>query len=236
MRRVADASAMEQAELDWRGSFARLILQMGARQQGLEPNRTQVDLRHRCLICCCLCAPTELNLFNTPIPPWVPGAAKRKHLTEYLTKLGTPLPNEGEARYYSSQSYTVNEGMTFHGTLDDIFKDAPATKPDVVSEEKSELARVAEELQKCQSQLSQLIEHVHGGRDQVTSPGITGNGMGGPGKAPTEGEIDDAPSHLSAEKAKLKKRRAKSSAPPISAGLTAPEVTIQDPTFFYQRE
>jgi len=162
---------MEQAELDWRGSFARLILQMGARQQGLEPNRTPVDLRHRCLICCCLCAPTELNLFNTPIPPWVPGAAKRKHLTEYLTKLGTPLPNEGEARYYSSQSYTVNEGMTFHGTLDDIFKDAPATKPDVVSEEKSELARVAEELQNCQSQLSQLIEHVHGGRDQAL-PGM----------------------------------------------------------------
>lgn len=235
MRRGADASAMEQAELDWRGSFARLILQMGARQQGLKPNRTPVDLRHRCLICCCLCAPAELNLFNTPIPPWVPGAAKRKHLTEYLTKLGTPLPNEGEAHYYSSQSYTVNEGMTFHGTLDDIFKDAPrATKPDVVSEEKSELARIADELQNCQSQLSQLIEHVHGGRDQASA----GNGMGGPGKAPTELEIDDNPSHLPAEKAKPKKRRVlrpKPSTEP-SAGVTAPEVPIQDPTFFYHRE
>ena len=232
MRRGADASAMEQAELEWRGSFARLILQMGARQQGLEPNRTPVHLRHRCLICCCLCALTELNLFNTPVPSWVPGAAKRKHLTEYLTKLGTPLPNEGEARYYSSQSYTVNEGIAFHGTLDDIFKDAPATKPDVVSEEKSELARVADELQNCQSQLSQLIEHVHGGRDQASAR----NGMDGPGKAPTECEIDDAPSHLSAEKAKPKKRRAKRSTSPIYASVTAPEVAIQDPTCFYHRE
>lgn len=28
-------------------------------------------------------------------------------------------------RYYSFQSYTVSEGMVLHGTLDDIFKDAP---------------------------------------------------------------------------------------------------------------
>jgi len=44
LRRAADASAMEQATLEWRAEFARLILKMGARPQGLEPIRTPVAL------------------------------------------------------------------------------------------------------------------------------------------------------------------------------------------------
>ena len=56
---------------------------------------------------------------------WLPYAAKRTAYVERLTKLGTTLPGEGDARYYSFQSYTVSEGMELHGTLGDIFKDAP---------------------------------------------------------------------------------------------------------------
>jgi hypothetical protein len=66
----------------------------------------------------------ELSTFNTPMT-WLPYAAKRTAYVERLTKLGTTLPGEGDARYYSFQSYTVSEGMELHGTLGDIFKDAP---------------------------------------------------------------------------------------------------------------
>jgi len=195
------ASAMEQATLEWRAEFARLILKM------------------------------ELNLFNTPIPPWVPGAAKRKHLTERLTKLGAEIPDEGEKRYYGFQSYTVNEGMQLHGTLDDIFKDAPKIEEDERAEdhaeEMSELAGVAANVRQCQSQLSQLIR-LQGGREQA--PAANGTHASSPdrraredhprrsssGKAPSEGESDG---EGAGKKVKPKKRRPRSIvAPPGGVG------------------
>ena len=51
------------------------------------------------------------------MPPWVPGAAKRKRFVERLTKLGTVLPGEGEMRYYGFKSYAVSEGMELHGNV-----------------------------------------------------------------------------------------------------------------------
>ena len=106
---------------------------------------------------------------------WLPGVAKRTRLVERLTKLGTTLPGEGDARYYSFQSYSVSEGMELHGTLDDIFKDAPRHAPlepvvsEVQADEKSELARVTAELQECKSQLAQAIGLVQVGRESTKS-------------------------------------------------------------------
>ena len=105
--------------------------------------------------------------------------------------------------------------MTLHGTLDDIFKDAPVnTTEPVVSEENSELARVAAELQNCQSQLSQLIELVQGDREQAPAADGTRSSRQmspdprarAPRKASSEGESDAE----SAKKVRPKKRRAKS--------------------------
>ncbi len=203
-------------------------------QDGCAPAgpRTDSNTGSTDLICCCAVpAPTELNLFNTPIPSWVPGAAKRKHLTERLTKLGAEIPDEGEKRYYGFQSYTVNEGMQLHGTLDDIFKDAPKIEEDERAEdhaeEMSELAKVAADVRQCQSQLSQLIR-LQGGREQA--PAANGTHASSPdrraredqarrsssGRAPSEGESDG---EGAGKKVKPKKRRPRSIvAPPGGVG------------------
>ena len=174
------------------------------------------------------------------MPPWVPGAAKRKRFVERLTKLGTVLPGEGEMRYYGFKSYAVSEGMELHGTLDDIFKDAPPSAPpkredSEEAEEKSELARLADEVRQCQSQLSfcesglsQLIGLVQGSRGQALAEEAPAanrawNGASQPALLPSEAL---GPSEASGRKHRRSSGRARERQAPSSEVERTNERTI----------
>jgi hypothetical protein len=87
--------ALDQATLDWRGEFARLVLRL------------------------------ELSAFNTPISMLPGAAKRKVRverltkLGEVLQGEG-----EDSARYFSFQSFTASAGMELHGTLGDIFDEA----------------------------------------------------------------------------------------------------------------